>query len=152
VVITGSGSGIGLATATMALREGALVLGVDRSKLPASIPSNSKFEYLQKDLTDESTPAIVVSKCLELFGGRIDALLNIAGVMDDSGSVDTVSDATLDMCLSVNLTAPIRMMRAVIPIMRAQQNGSIVNVASKAGTSGAASGIAYTASKYELPV
>lgn len=52
--------------------------------------------------------------------------------------------------MAINLTVPVRLMTAVLPAMKEQKKGAIVNVASKAAVSGAASGIAYTASKHGL--
>jgi NAD(P)-dependent dehydrogenase (short-subunit alcohol dehydrogenase family) len=48
--------------------------------------------------------------------------------------------------MAVNVTAPVKLMREIVPVMRAQQHGVIVNMASRAGLSGAAAGVAYTAS------
>ena len=149
VIITGASSGIGLTTATDALSEGAYVLGVDISSPPISLVESPKFAFSQGNLVDPCTPQKVVSACKEAFGRRIDALLNIAGVMDHNQSADSVVDSVWDRCIAVNLTAPVRLMREVLPIMREQKSGSIVNVASKAALSGAVSGVAYTAS--ELP-
>lgn len=52
--------------------------------------------------------------------------------------------------MAVNLTVPTRMIRAVLPMMKAKKNGSIINVAAKAGVSGLTVGVAYTASKHGL--
>lgn len=52
--------------------------------------------------------------------------------------------------MAINLTVPVRLMTAVLPLMKEQKKGAIVNVASKAAISGAAAGIAYTASKHGL--
>ncbi|KUL81856.1 hypothetical protein ZTR_09740 [Talaromyces verruculosus] len=145
LIITGSASGIGLAAATTALGEGAKVLGVDICSAPQSLNENQNFRFLQKDLTDAATHKDIVDTCLREFGGRIDGLLNIAGIMDRNGSVDSLTDEMWDECIAINLTAPVKLMREVIPTMRAQKSGSIVNVGSKAATSGAASGVAYTA-------
>ena len=81
---------------------------------------------------------------------RIDVLANVAGIMDAFASADTVTDAEWDRVLGVNLTAPTKMMRAVLVYMKEAKSGAIVNVSSKAGMSGAAAGIAYTASKHGL--
>lgn len=81
---------------------------------------------------------------------RIDVLVNVAGVMDNFSSADAVTDAIWDRVLAVNLTVPVKMMRAVLPFMRAKKDGCVVNVASTAGTSGAVAGVAYTASKHGL--
>lgn len=108
---------------------------------------NPNFKFLQRDLTDAASAKDIVDTCVRQFGGRIDGLLNIAGIMDRNGSVDSLTDEMWDQCIAINLTAPVKLMREVIPVMRAQRSGSIVNVGSKAATSGAASGVAYTASK-----
>ncbi|OQE25763.1 hypothetical protein PENFLA_c008G06522 [Penicillium flavigenum] len=149
LIITGSASGIGLATATAALSQGAKILGVDVSWAPVSLTEHTNYKFIQGDLTHEATPKQVVEKCIEEFG-RIDGLLNIAGIMDRNSSVDSLSDDMWERCIAINLTAPVKLMREVIPIMRQQKSGSIVNVGSKAATSGAASGVAYTASKHGL--
>lgn len=81
---------------------------------------------------------------------RIDVLANVAGVFDSFSSADTITDSEWDYVIAVNLTAPIKMMREVLPFMKAKKNGCIINVSSKAGVSGAAAGIAYTASKHGL--
>ena len=70
--------------------------------------------------------------------------------MDNFSSADGVSDEMWARVLETNLTVPVRMMRAVIPFMRAKQDGVIINVASTAALSGAIAGIAYTASKHGL--
>ena len=145
-------SGIGLATATAALNEGAKVLGVDISPAPESLSKNPNYKFLQGDLTNASVPRRVIESCVREFGGRIDGLLNIAGIMDRNGSVDSLSDEMWDRCISINLTAPVKLMREVIPVMREQKSGSIVNVGSKAATSGAVPGVAYTASEPSVTI
>lgn len=87
----------------------------------------------------------LVARALSL-GGRLDALVNVAGV----GQTHSVmsDDERVEHMLAVNLLAPIRLMRAVIPTMRAQQHGSIVNIGSVAGEIGV-SGV-YSASKFGL--
>ena len=77
-------------------------------------------------------------------------LVNVAGLMDNFSSADGVTDAIWDRVLAVNLTVPVKMMRAVLPFMREKKDGVIVNVASTAGTNGAVAGVAYTASKHGL--
>ncbi|GES66579.1 short-chain dehydrogenase/reductase SDR [Aspergillus terreus] len=149
LIITGSASGIGLAAASMALDQGAKVFGVDIVASPAPLANHPNYKFLKADLCDKQTPKNVVQACVKVFGGRIDGLLNIAGIMDSNQSVDSVSDEMWDRCIAVNLTAPIRLMREVIAIMREQKSGNIVNVASKAATSGAVSGVAYTASEWD---
>ena len=71
--------------------------------------------------------------------------------MDSFTAAGTVSDAELDRVLGVNLLAPIRLMREVIPHMvQRGKGGSVVNVLSRAATTGATAGVTYTASKHGL--
>jgi len=89
-------------------------------------------------------------KVLIRYSERIDVLVNVAGTMDNFSSADGVSDEEWDRVMAINLTAPVRMMRQVLPLMKARKDGVIVNVASTAATSGAVAGVAYTASKHGL--
>ncbi|CEL11270.1 SDRa [Aspergillus calidoustus] len=150
IVITGSSSGIGLAASTIALSSGAKVFGVDIRPPPSTLTSQSNYACLQYDLSSSSTVSDIVAACEGAFGPRIDGLLNIAGVMDLNQSADTLADEIWERCIAVNLTAPVKLMREVLPVMQRQGGGSIVNVASKAALSGAVSGVAYTASKHGL--
>jgi NAD(P)-dependent dehydrogenase (short-subunit alcohol dehydrogenase family) len=146
LIVTGCSSGIGLAAATMALDGGAKIFGVDISASPTSLDGRADWTFIQINLTETSAATTVAEKCIAQYG-RIDSLLNVAGVMDNMASADAVIDDIWDRCIAVNLTAPVKLMRAVLPCMREQKSGSIVNVASKAAMSGAAAGIAYTASE-----
>lgn len=105
--------------------------------------------FHQANLAKPEAPAEAVAACAKQFN-RIDCLLNVAAIMDQSASVDTLDTATWDRVIAVNLTAPVMLMKAVVPYMLKQKSGSIVNVASKAGMSGAAAGVAYTSSKHGI--
>jgi len=70
--------------------------------------------------------------------------------MDAFEAADVVTDNEWERIMCTNLTVPTRMIRAVLPFMKAKKNGSIVNVASKAAISGSVAGIAYTTSKHGL--
>jgi NAD(P)-dependent dehydrogenase (short-subunit alcohol dehydrogenase family) len=69
--------------------------------------------------------------------------------MDGFGSAETFTDTEWDRVIAINLTAPTRLIRATIPFMK-EHGGSIINICSKAAISGAAAGVAYTASKHGL--
>ena len=123
---------------------------MDISPKPKSLQSEKNFAFLQCNLLESDSPAKVIKDCLETYGERIDALLNVAGMMDTNNSVDTLEDAAWDRIIALNLTAPVKLMREVVPVMLKQGGGSIVNVSSKAGLSGAVAGVAYTSSKHGL--
>lgn len=83
--------------------------------------------------------------------GRIDILVNNAGVFDELLPVGEISDELWDKVIATNLTAPMRGIRAVIPIFERQGGGVIVNTASIAGFTGArGGGAAYVASKHGI--
>jgi NAD(P)-dependent dehydrogenase (short-subunit alcohol dehydrogenase family) len=150
VIITGCSSGIGLATARLFLERQALVFGIDVGAIPQKLADEHKtFTFHQANLTQSRAVDDAVSRCHQQHG-RVDVLVNCAGISDGWSSADTVHEDEWERVMAINLTVPIRLMKAVLPLMKEQKGGSIINVASKAGTSGAAAGIAYTASKHGL--
>jgi NAD(P)-dependent dehydrogenase (short-subunit alcohol dehydrogenase family) len=149
-VVTGAGSGIGRATALRLAGEGAAVVVVDMSArrleaLVAGAPRLPLFPVLA-DLTDEGA----VGRVLAATEGRLDVLVNNAGIMDRFESVAEVDDATWDRVFAVNVGSVMRLTRAAIPLLRASGRGAIVNVASEAALRGSAAGAAYTASKHAV--
>ncbi|KAF1976575.1 NAD(P)-binding protein [Bimuria novae-zelandiae CBS 107.79] len=152
VIITGCSSGIGLATTQLLLNRQAKVFGIDISPFTQHEESvkDKPFEFHQADLIEPTAAEQAVARCTAIFGPRIDVLVNCAGISDGWSSADTLKDVEWEKVMAINLTVPVRLMTAVLPAMKEQKKGAIVNVASKAGVSGAASGIAYTASKHGL--
>jgi NAD(P)-dependent dehydrogenase (short-subunit alcohol dehydrogenase family) len=150
VIVTGCSSGIGLATARLFLERQALVFGIDVGAKPEKLADEHKtFTFHQANLTESRAVDEAVSRCHQQYG-RVDVLVNCAGVSDGWSSADTIHEDEWERVMAINLTVPIRLMKAVLPFMKEQKGGSIVNVASKAGMSGASAGIAYTASKHGL--
>ncbi|MGM7670537.1 SDR family NAD(P)-dependent oxidoreductase [Microbacterium sp. A93] len=150
VIVTGAGSGIGRATALRVAQEGGRVVAVDiaAERLSDLVAEAAGGELITvaADITDAAEIARVVSAA----GDRIDALANVAGVMDDMTPVGEVSDAVWERVFAVNVDAPMMLMRAVVPRMVEQGRGSVVNVASEASLRGSAAGVAYTASKHAV--
>jgi NAD(P)-dependent dehydrogenase (short-subunit alcohol dehydrogenase family) len=150
VIVTGAGSGIGLATALRVAKEGGRVVAADISpeRLDALVAGNSSLDVVAVagDVSDEDTIAAIVAAA----GGRVDALANVAGIMDHFAPVHEVDDATWDRVFRINVTALMRLTRAVVPLMLEAGTGSVVNVASEAGLRGSAAGAAYTASKHAV--
>lgn len=149
-IVTGAGSGIGKATALRLASEGARVVGSDISaeRLTALVEENPGLEIVTVagDVSSEET----IAELLEAAGGRVDALANVAGIMDGFLPPAEVDDATWDRVFTVNVTAIMRLSRAVLPLMVEAGAGSIVNVSSEAGLRGSAAGAAYTASKHAV--
>lgn len=150
VVVTGAGSGIGQATASRIAREGGRVVAVDISRERLEEFKDSlagvEIEIVAGDITNDDT----VAEVIKVAGGGVDALANVAGVMDNMTPVHEVTDDVWNRVMSINVTGTMKLMRAVVPLMLKQQGGSIVNVASEAGLRGSAAGAAYTASKHAV--
>jgi NAD(P)-dependent dehydrogenase (short-subunit alcohol dehydrogenase family) len=150
VIITGAGSGIGRATASRVAREGGRVIAVDISqeRLDELVDAHPSADVVavRADITDDEAVAAIVTAA----GERIDALANIAGIMDDMTPVGEVTDAVWRRVFAINVDGTMKLMRAVIPAMLAQGKGSIVNTASEAALRGSAAGVAYTASKHAV--
>lgn len=150
-LLTGAGSGIGLATAIRLEAEGAVVVGCDVkpdavATAQASVPSG---RFVACDVTDQASIDALVGETLDAYG-HIDIVGNIAGINDSFLPAHEVDDATWDRVLAVNTTAVMRLCRAVLPGMQARKDGRIINIASIAGLGGGASGLAYTASKHAV--
>jgi NAD(P)-dependent dehydrogenase (short-subunit alcohol dehydrogenase family) len=152
VIITGCSSGIGLATTRLFLTRGAKVFGIDIQPFTTALADEQQnsFSFHQVDLTVSKATDDAVAACVIKFGSKIDVLVNCAGVSDGWSSADTLQDSEWERLISINLTVPVRLMTAVLEKMKEAKSGAIVNVCSKAGISGASSGIAYTASKHGL--
>ena len=145
-VITGAGSGIGLATAARMIAEGARVIAVDvvQARLDeAAVQLGAAYVPVVADITKAEGIAAIVAAA----GERVDILVNNAGIMDGFLPVTEVDDATWDKIIAVNLTAQAKLMRAFLPGMIAAGHGAIVNLASEAALKICA-GVAYTVSKY----
>jgi len=150
IIVTGAGSGIGRATALRLHREGARVIGADVSaeRLDAlrAEASDERMVTLAGDIADAGT----IQRIMDAAGSTVDGLANVAGIMDAFLPPAEVDDETWDRVFRVNLTAPMRLTRAVLPGMIARGRGAIVNVASEASLRASASGVAYTSSKHAL--
>lgn len=148
VIVTGAASGIGKATASRIAREGGRVIAADISaeKLDELKAEHPDIVTVAGDLTQQDTIDAVV----EAAGGRIDGLANVAGINDDFSPAGETPDAVWDRVIAINLTAPFKLMRAVLPVMEEAGSGAVLNVSSEAGLRGNASGNAYTASKHGI--
>ena len=149
-IVTGAGNGIGRATVIRLAREDAAVIGCDVNEAALAETravleqEGLNAQLLVADVTKQSDVDTLVAE----VGPRIDILANVAGIMDHFLPLGEMDDATWDRVIAVNLTGPMRLSRAVIPVMLAAGGGSIVTVASKASVGAGASGTAYTSSKH----
>lgn len=156
VVVTGASSGMGYDIALRFAEEGAKVVAVARRK--------ERLEALAeeaKDLPGKILPfpadLTVEGKCEEMIDfavkeeGRLDILINNAGVMDEFRPVAETDDDTWNWVMTLNLEGPFRAMRRAVQVFLDQgEGGNIINIASLGGINGGKAGASYTASKHAL--
>jgi len=155
IVLTGGGAGIGRSAALALGGHGARIAILDRvperiDAVTAEVESAGGSALgIAADITDETAVDAAILQVANRWKG-IDVLVNCAGIFDDLRPADRTSNELWSRVIAVNLTAAFVLTRAVIPLMAAVGRGSIINIASVAGTRGGAGGAAYTASKHGL--
>jgi NAD(P)-dependent dehydrogenase (short-subunit alcohol dehydrogenase family) len=153
VIVTGSTSGIGHATALRFATSGASVVAVgrDQEALNAVVPeiesAGGQALAIQADLSFEHAPVEIVSQAVEHFGG-IDVLVNAAGHIS-SGTIETTSMDAWDKMLDINLRCVFRLMQQAIPSL-IERRGNVVNVSSVTGLRSFPGVLAYCVSKAAL--
>ncbi|MEY3972907.1 MAG: hypothetical protein RJA71_219 [Actinomycetota bacterium] len=148
-VITGAGSGIGLATAKRLADEGAKVVAVDTNEETGKkIATEVKGIFVKADVTSREEVENMYKVAFDTYG-RIDIAFNNAGISPpDDDSILLTELPAWEKVLRVNTTSVYLCCKAVIPYLQKNGKGSIINTASFVATMGAAtSQIAYTASK-----
>jgi NADP-dependent 3-hydroxy acid dehydrogenase YdfG len=152
-IITGASSGIGAATAlALAARGARLSLWARSSDRLAEVAKEAKADgaadvlALSCDVREESQVASAIAETLRQFG-RIDVLINSAG-LSLNGEVDGYSLEDWRTVIETNLTGTFLTCRAVLPAMKEQRGGQIINISSGAGRNGIKQMAAYCAAKF----
>ena len=152
-IITGAAGTIGRKAAEVFLREGAKVslVDMDRSTLEQvqNELSNENIFVVEANVTNEEDVANYVNQTLDKFGS-IDIFFNNAGIIGELGPIHQQSLDNFNKVLSVNVTAVFLGMKYVIPIMKKQQSGSIINTSSVDGLRGSPNLAPYSASKHAV--
>ncbi|MEZ5851971.1 MAG: SDR family oxidoreductase [Hyphomicrobiaceae bacterium] len=149
-IITGAGSGIGLATAELLIEKGWAVafLDVNEASLAEARKRHGKakgMRFVPLDVTDETAVERAIAETAEAFGG-IDGVVNCAGIAADKHLFDTPVDLFRKI-LDVNVVGTFLVGRAAARVMRDKSGGAIVNIASISGLRGSKGRSAYGASK-----
>lgn len=147
-LITGASSGIGMETAFLLHQKGFVVYGAARRVEKMAPLQDEGIHVLSLDVTDEVSMQQCVNAILEREG-RIDVLVNNAGY----GSYGAVEDVPIEEArrqLDVNLFGLARMIQLVLPTMRSQHSGCIVNISSMAGHVHTPFGAWYHATKFAV--
>jgi NAD(P)-dependent dehydrogenase (short-subunit alcohol dehydrogenase family) len=145
VLITGASSGIGQATASLLADRGYKVFGTSRQ--PRSDTSDG-FVMLQLDITSDTSVKACIHAVMQRTG-RMDILINNAGY-GLSGAIEETSIQEAKSQFETNFFGAVRMVKTVLPVMRQQRSGHIINISSMGGVVGNPFLGFYSASKFAL--
>jgi NAD(P)-dependent dehydrogenase (short-subunit alcohol dehydrogenase family) len=154
ILITGCSSGFGYLSALDLARRGERVFATMRNLVRGqaltkiAISERLALTTHTLDVTDPMSVRRCVAEVLEL-GGKIDVLVNNAGYAQ-RGPIETLSDEEIHRQFDTNVTGIMRMVRTVVPHMRARNAGTIINLSSLSGLTGVPYEGAYSASKHAV--
>ena len=144
VFITGISSGFGKSTAEYLAQKGHVVYGTSRKE----IETDNRINVLKADVTDVNSVKTAVETVLQKEG-RIDILINNAG-MGISGPVETALSDDIRLQMRTNFMGAVNVIQAVLPAMRKQKSGTIINISSIGGLMGLPFQGFYSASKFAI--
>jgi len=151
VLVTGSTTGIGAATAQQAIADGAKVMvhGRDESRAKAMKEKlGDQAHYCIADLLDANASEQVINATLDAFG-RIDVLINNAGIYPRN-NIDDLTDDFFDRVMTVNVKVPMLLIQQAIKAFRQQGGGTVVNIGSINAHCGQTDLLVYSVSKGAL--
>lgn len=148
-IVTGGTSGLGKAVAARLVAEGGQVVlwDVDAAALETAGDEVGTAHVRVVDVSDQAAVATATADAAQALGGRIDILVNSAGITGATASVDQYPIDSWLRVMDINLNGLFYSCRAVVPHMLTRGYGRIVNVSSVAGKEGNPNASAYSASK-----
>ena len=146
-VVTGVSKGIGRATAEALLAAGAVVAGWGRSA-PSGL-AHARFHFFACDVRDENAVAVALAATQRALGPAVHVLVNNAG-LGLAGAVAGFGTAEWKLMFDTNVHGLFYCTRAVLPLMKAQQEGHILNISSIAGLAGIENMAGYCATKFAV--
>ncbi len=152
-VVTGANSGIGRATAIYFAQQGHAVYGTVRSVdkaaklLAMAADGDVEINLVELDVADDASVRVGFAHILDETDGRVDVLVNNAGVGGNAVTEECPPSTYLDI-MNVNLCGAVRCLQQVLPGMRARRSGTIVNITSIAGRVAALAQSPYVTSKW----
>ncbi len=157
-IVTGASRGLGRAIAKAYASEGAKLVVSSRPSSPTGLPGTAAETAAEIvaaggvalavacDVADEGQVKDMVQQAMDRFG-KIDVLVNNAGIMIPSEPFLDIGPERWDQLWAVNVRGPYLTCRCVVPIMKRQRRGSIVNIGSRAANGPSSGGTAYNSSK-----
>lgn len=143
ILITGASSGFGKSTAEMLAKKGHIVYGTSRKPC-----THEKIKMLVMDVRDRQSVKLAVDKIIE-EQGHIDVLINNAG-MGIGGALEMATPEEIDVQMNTNFGGCVNVCQAVLPHMRKQRSGRIINFSSIGGVMGLPYQGFYSASKFAI--
>lgn len=148
-LVTGTSKGLGLNLTKLLLSEGHKVIATTRNTeaLEKEITTNAENLYpVELDLTSDKAVKKAIDKSIENLG-KIDVVVNNAGY-SLVGSMEEMTDSEFRATMDVNLFGTVNIIRNIMPYMRKQQSGHIINISSNAGYVGIGNAASYNAAKF----
>ena len=150
ILITGGTSGIGKKTAEMLVARGAIVLVTGRSAIKVEkVKKDLGVLALQFDLSQTENIGVKAKESMAILGGAVDALINNAG-LGVFGSIDELNIKDFHKVFNTNVFGLALLTKEIVANMKAQNQGTIINIGSSASVKGFKYGSIYSASKFAL--
>ncbi|MEX2127428.1 MAG: SDR family oxidoreductase [Xanthobacteraceae bacterium] len=151
VLVTAGAAGIGRSIARAFANEGAKVHVCDIAPraLDDLARTDPQITSTQADVSDRDQVARLFQEALAALG-RLDVLVNNAGIAGPTGAVDAIAPDDWDRCLAINITGQFNCARLAVPHLKKSHNASIVNMSSSAGRLGFALRAPYASSKWAV--
>ena len=149
VVLTGASSEIGYSLLNYFIKEGARVYGSSRNERELTTENKQECNFELLDLADELNVEKYVKTILQKEN-KIDILINNAGVAHNLALVEEINSEMLNSVVRDNLLPTFNMMKYIIPIMKKNNSGTIINISSRAGRRAVPKLSAYTAAKFAV--
>lgn len=154
-IVTGASSGIGKEVAIAYAKEGAKVVACARRlekleelvKISEDLPG--EINAMAVDVSEQADIDHMVDATIKKYG-RVDVLVNNAGILDSYKSAVAITDDIWKKMFEVNVDSVMRTSRKVLPLMRKQKSGVILNTSSVGGLNGMRGGLAYVATKHAV--
>ena len=143
VLITGASSGFGKATAELLADKGYTVYGTSRNEV-----KHDKIRFLVMDVRDRASVQAAIDRIVD-ENGRLDVVVNNAG-MGIGGSLEMATSEEIELQMGTNFRGCVNVCQAVLPVMRRQGGGQVVNLSSIGGVMGLPYQGFYSASKFAI--
>ena len=149
VILTGASSGIGYSLLNFFIKKSAIVYAVSRNEREITEKNKQECNFELLDLTDEMNVEKYTNSILQKEDG-IDILINNAGVAHNLALIEELNLELFNTIIKNNLMPTVNMMKYIIPTMKKNNSGTIINIASRAGRRAVPKLSAYTAAKFAV--